>query len=89
MSDPRKRIKEAIDGAFERGTDKLAEETGKRKTGFDPSVCEGCPERENGPLKKCGLCGCPTLNNLFLDQGQMTPEGCLRPREHEDAAKKR
>lgn len=62
---------------------RLADVTDKNRTGFVPSVCEGCPKRGDGPMKRCGLCGCPTIKNLGLDQAQMTPNGCLRRLEHE------
>lgn len=50
--------------------------------GFDPEVCDGCPEQGDGPLKRCGLCNCPTLRYFLLDMSGRTPEGCLREDEH-------
>lgn len=63
--------------------DKLADNTGKKAVGFESSVCEGCPHRGTGPIKPCGLCGCPTIQNGTLDISGMVPEGCPRMAEHE------
>lgn len=76
-------IRDKMGGAKEGATDSVAEATGKEKTGFDPEVCVGCPKRQQGPMKSCGLCGCPTLPGLLLDKLQMTPEDCVRQSEHE------
>lgn len=71
----RDRIGNAIDSALEENTD-------KEKTGFDPSACEGCPHRGGGALKRCGLCGCPTIEGFPLDKTGMTPRNCPRKEEH-------
>lgn len=63
--------------------DSAASATGKRRVGFEPSVCEGCPHRGNSPVKACGLCGCPTIRNGTLHLSGMVPEGCPRIEEHE------
>lgn len=50
--------------------------------GFDPDVCEGCPEKEEGRLfSKCGICGCPLSN---LSNEEAPPSTCLRLDEHYD-----
>jgi hypothetical protein len=57
--------------------------TGHPKVGFDPTVCRGCPERGDGVLKRCGLCGCPTTSNFPMDLTGRPPADCLRVDEHE------
>lgn len=76
MADFLDEIKDAIGNA-------VADRTDKRRVGFDPAVCEGCPHRGDGRLRRCGLCGCPTLENFPLDKSGMVPEGCPRMAEHE------
>jgi len=80
--DPADRIRDLIDSATENATDGLADKTGKRKTGMEPSVCVGCPKRGSGPLKRCGLCGCPTVSSGPLSKFGMTPAACPRAAEH-------
>lgn len=63
-------------------TDRIEDLTGHPKTGFDPDVCEGCPYRGTGVLKRCQLCGCPTINNSPMDLTGRPPEDCIRLDEH-------
>lgn len=76
---PKDRIKDAVDSA----ADSVADRTEKHRVGFEPSVCQGCPKRGDGPLRACQLCGCPTIRNGTLDMTGMVPDGCPRIREHE------
>ena len=75
-------IRDKIDDAVDSGGDKLADATGKEQRGFEPSVCNGCPHRGSGALRRCGLCGCPTLPNFPMDQTGMVPKDCPRKRQH-------
>lgn len=53
--------------------------------GFDPSVCEGCQYRDEGTIgRPCTLCGCPTMESLFLDMAQAPPADCVRLEQHRD-----
>lgn len=82
-------IRDAINRATSRADEELAERTGKEQVGFDPDVCVGCVHRGEGTLKRCGLCGCPTIENFPLDQRGMVPEGCPRKLEHQRSAGER
>lgn len=55
------------------------------KVGFDPDVCEGCPERGGGVLKRCGLCGCPTISGMPMDRFGRPPKDCIRIEQHEES----
>jgi hypothetical protein len=66
------------------GSDTLEQLTGHPRVGFDPDVCEGCPERGGGVMKKCGLCGCPTISNMPMDMLDAPPSDCLRIDQHKD-----
>lgn len=76
------RIRDALSSTKDTAEDELADATGKKQVGFNPDVCRGCPHRGGGALRRCGLCGCPTLNNYPLDKLGMVPEGCPRMEEH-------
>lgn len=64
-------------------TDSLAQKTDKVQVGFEPAVCEGCVHRGGPPLRRCELCGCPTLDGFPLDTTGMVPKGCPRIPAHE------
>lgn len=67
----------------DRVADSVADHTDKVSGGMDPRVCEGCPYRGDGALKRCGLCGCPTLPNFPLHQMGVVPTDCPRIPEHQ------
>lgn len=79
----RDRIRDIVGEAADRAAGGVADATGKEQVGFEPSVCEGCPQRGDGPLKRCGLCGCPTITNGTLHLSGMVPGDCPRLYEHE------
>jgi hypothetical protein len=64
-------------------TDVVEELTDHPKVGFNPEVCKGCPHRGGGMLKRCGLCGCPTISNMPMDLSGRPPSDCVRLDEHE------
>lgn len=72
-----------ISDLADRAKERAADLTGKRATGFEASVCAGCPHRGGGRLKRCGLCGCPTVERGTLDVAGMTPAQCPRAARHE------
>lgn len=73
--------------------DRLGNVTNHAAVGFDPDVCEGCPQRGEGECavcgqvncehEACGLCGCPTVSGYPMDLLGMPPDDCLRLEEHE------
>lgn len=55
-----------------------------RGHGFDPKVCEGCPEHQTEKVgNPCGQCGCPTTSVSPMNFLSAPPESCLRLDQHE------
>lgn len=51
--------------------------------GFDPEVCQSCPELDrSGMMDSCGLCGCPINGPMNLKDAP--PESCVRLDDHYD-----
>lgn len=66
----------------DRVSEAVSDVTGHPKVGFDPEVCLGCPQRGDGPLKPCNLCGCPTIEGMIMDRTGRPPGDCVRLEEH-------
>lgn len=70
--------------ADDHGNDDFVERlTGHPKVGFTPDVCKGCPERGGGVLRRCGLCGCPTIRGFPMAETGRPPANCRRLNGHE------